>query len=76
MKIKNEWILKNDNLPKISKEKIDEGYCKKQVLVYTNSEPKVKMAWFDIEDENFYDDDDFLSGIIYNVIAWHEIPGL
>ena len=69
-KLNGGWITVSKRLPEISDEKINEGYSKKQVIVFTNTEPKQKMAWFDIEDEKFYDDFSFFGVPLLDVAAW------
>jgi hypothetical protein len=43
-------------------------------LVFTKTEPKIKLAWFCIEDNVFYDDYDLIAYKLNNVIAWQYLP--
>lgn len=72
--MKDNWISVNENLPIIPIDKINEGYNRKQILVTVKTEPKIKIAWFEIEDNKFYDDSGFLSEVLEDVIAWQELP--
>lgn len=69
-----QWITVENGLPSIALGEINEDYTRRQVLVFTTQEPKIKIAWFDIEDNVFYDDYDALSSKLKDVIAWQYLP--
>jgi hypothetical protein len=69
----NRWIPVSERLPEISVEKLNEGYQRKQVLVVTEDEPRIKMAWYDVEDWLFYDNHDMFGNNIDGVTKWKDL---
>lgn len=70
----NGWILEKDAKPNISKKLIDEGYNRIAVLITDTDYDMVKIAWYDIEDDKFYDEYHCLSMEFKNVVSWMPLP--
>jgi len=69
-----EWILTNDKKPTISKELVNDGFTRIAVLITDTDYDMVKLAWYDIEDDKFYDEYHCLSLEFENVVAWMPLP--
>jgi hypothetical protein len=63
------WVSVGERLPEIPTEKLNEGFTGRQVLVFTNTEPRKRIAWFDIENNKFYDDYSMF-GTVTEVTHW------
>lgn len=73
----NQWIPCSERLPKIPDSCIKEGFHRVEVIAtIKDSDVPVQLVWFDIENNEFYDDWDWFASRFKkeDILAWQPLP--
>lgn len=73
----SQWISCSDELPKIPESMISEGFHRVEVMATVKgSDVPVQLVWFDIENNEFYDDWDWFASKFNkeDILAWQALP--